>query len=184
MHEGPSHHAGRRETPSQTAGPYLHIGMLPAHAGVRYRPLSSDTLAGAGEPLVIEGRVFDGVGAPCRDMLVELWQADADGRHDGTFRGFARSGTDFQTGEFRFSTVRPGARTGAPFVSLWLASRGLNMGLQTRMYFPDEPRNDTDPVLSRIESLRRHTLVARAIGGRLVFDIHLQGPQETVFFDV
>ena len=173
-----------RETPSQTAGPYLHIGLLPAQAGVRYRPLGSDTLTGAGAPIVIEGRVFDGVGAPCRDMLVELWQADADGRYGGAFRGWARAGTDFQTGLFRFATIYPGATAGAPFVSVWLAARGLNMGLQTRMYFPNEPRNDTDPVLSRVEPLRRTTLIARAEDGRFVFDIHLQGQQETVFFDV
>ena len=173
-----------RETPSQTAGPYLHIGLLPAHAGVTYRPLGSDTLTGAGTPIVLEGRVLDGVGAPCRDMVVELWQADADGRYGGPFRGWARSGTDFQTGLFRFTTIRPGAATGAPFLSLWLAARGLNMGLQTRVYFPGEARNDTDPVLSRIEPLRRPTLIARDMDGRFVFDIHLQGPQETVFFDV
>jgi len=173
-----------RETPSQTAGPYLHIGMLPEQAGVAYRPLGSNTLTGAGTPIVIEGRVLDGIGAPCRDMVIELWQADADGHYGGVFRGWARSGTDFATGVFRFTTIRPGAIAGAPFVSLWLAARGLNIGLQTRMYFPNEPRNDADPVLSRVEPLRRPTLIAGAEAGRFVFDIHLQGPQETVFFDV
>ena len=173
-----------RETPSQTAGPYLHIAMLPAQAGVTYRPLGSDTITGAGPAIVIEGRVLDGIGAPCRDMLVEIWQADADGQTGGAFRGWARSGTDFTTGSYRFTTIRPGATVGAPFVSVWLAARGLNMGLQTRMYFPGEPRNDTDPVLSRIEPMRRPTLIARAEHDRFVFDINLQGPEETVFFDL
>ncbi len=173
-----------RETPSQTAGPYLHIGMLPGQAGVGYRALGSNTLTGAGEVIQIEGRIMDGIGVPCREMVVELWQADADGRYDGAFRGWARAGTDFATGLYQFTTIRPGAVTGAPFVSLWLASRGLNMGLQTRMYFPGDARNDTDPVLSRVEPARRPTLIARAEGGRFVFDISLQGLNETVFFDV
>ena len=188
-----------RETPSQTAGPYLHIGLLPAQGGVTYRPLGSSALtasplgftrqAPAGPPITIEGRVLDGLGSPCRDMLVELWQADPDGAYAGgayagAFRGWARTGTDFTTGLYRFETVKPGATQGAPFVSFWLASRGLNMGLHTRMYFPDEPRNATDPVLSRVDPARRPTLVARAEAGRLVFDIRLQGDNETVFFDV
>lgn len=173
-----------RETPSQTAGPYLHIGMLPAQVGLRYRTLGSDTLTGGGTAIQIEGRVLDGIGAPCREMVVELWQADADGRYDGAFRGWARAGTDFATGLYRFTTVQPGAVIGAPFVSLWIAARGLNMGLHTRMYFPGDARNDIDPVLSCVDPARRHTLTARAEGGHFVFDICLQGPNETVFFDV
>ena len=182
-----------RETPSQTAGPYLHIALLPAQAGVSYRPVGANALASSplgfqaaapAAPILIEGRVLDGAGAPCRDMLIELWQADGTGHYGGAFRGWARTGTDFTTGHFQFETIRPGAVMGAPHIAFWLAARGLNMGLHTRMYFPDDPANDADPVLSRVDPTRRGTLLARAEGDRFVFDIRLQGEMETVFFDV
>jgi protocatechuate 3,4-dioxygenase alpha subunit len=201
------------ETPSQTAGPYVHIGLIPHQAGfdIFERPFGN-ILAGPqtkGERIRIEGRVLDGLGEPCRDILVEIWQANAAGRYDhpddpqsakaldADFRGWGRAGTDFNTGLFAFETIKPGAVIGrsghrpmAPHVNIWLAARGINIGLSTRMYFADEPAlNEADPVLRMIEpAIRRETLLARRErrdGATVyVFDIRLQGEQETVFFDV
>ena len=201
------------ETPSQTAGPFLHIGLLPGQVGLSaVAPIASNVLVTPetqGERIAIEGRVLDGTGSPCRDVLVELWQADARGRYahpadtrggpapDPAFSGFGRTGTDFATGLYRFETVKPGRVAGrhghkpmAPHVNLWLAARGINIGLATRMYFSDEGEaNAADPVLNIIEQpSRRLTLIGnreeRADGVTYVFDIHLQGERETVFFDV
>jgi protocatechuate 3,4-dioxygenase alpha subunit len=201
------------ETPSQTAGPFHHIGLLPGQAGLEgVRSPFSNVLTGPetrGERIRIEGRILDGAGSPCRDMLVELWQANAAGRYDHpadrqegkpldpAFRGFGRTGTDFATGLFAFETVKPGRVAGrhghgemAPHVNLWIAARGINIGLATRMYFSDEAEaNAADPVLRIIEQpARRDTLVAcrteRDGAVVYVFDIRLQGEGETVFFDV
>jgi protocatechuate 3,4-dioxygenase alpha subunit len=201
-----------QESPSQTAGPYVHIGLIPHQAGfdIFERPFSN-VLAGPdtrGERIVIEGRVLDGLGESCKDILLEIWQANAAGRYnhpadpqgdkavDPSFRGWGRTGTDFSTGLYRFETVKPGPVVGrhghkpmAPHVSFWLVARGINIGLQTRMYFADEAAlNDTDPVLRMIDPpVRRETLLApREDRGGIpvyVFDIHLQGDRETVFFD-
>ena len=185
-----------RETPSQTAGPYVHIGLIPHQAGFEiFDNALGQAMVGpdtAGERIRIEGRVFDGLGDPCRDVLLEIWQADSAGRHDNkAFRGWGRTGTDFGTGLYAFDTIKPGAVPGrhgrpmAPHVSVWLVSRGMNIGLSTRIYFPDEAEaNAMDPVLSLIEPSRRPTLVARQDGGAYVFDIRLQGPGETVFLDI
>ncbi len=201
------------ETPSQTAGPYVHIGLLPHQAGfdIFANNFSNDLLRPdtKGERITIEGMVFDGSGAPIRDMLVELWQANAEGRYhhpadrqqgkaiDPGFRGWGRTGTDFATGLYTFETIKPGSVVGrsgtkpmAPHVSLWMVSRGLNIGLSTRMYFDDESEaNAADPVLNLIEQpTRRKTLLGHrgTRDGKTVyrFDIHLQGAHETVFFDV
>jgi len=201
-----------RETASQTAGPYVHIGLAPKAAG--FDVFENDfgnvlaTPATQGERIVIEGIVHDGSGTPLRDVLVELWQANAQGRyahpadrqagkaHDPAFRGWGRACSDFETGLWRFETVKPGAVTGrdgvpqAPHVNLWIVARGINLGLNTRMYFEDEARaNAEDPVLRLIEwEVRRETLVGRRElrDGVPVyrFDIRLQGERETVFFDV
>ena len=201
-----------KETASQTAGPYLHIGMAPAVAGLAVRSQEKlNVLAGAGtegERIRIEGRVIDGSGAPLRDAQVEIWQANAHGRYnhpadtrdrplDQGFRGWGRAVTDFETGLFWFETIKPGRVPGrhghkemAPHVSLWIVARGINIGLSTRMYFGDESSaNAEDPVLRLIEPAeRRRTLIAarveRADGIAYRFDIRLQGEDETVFFDV
>jgi protocatechuate 3,4-dioxygenase alpha subunit len=202
-----------KETPSQTAGPYVHIGLIPHQAGFDiFEKNFSNVLVGPetqGERIRIEGRIFDGLGSTTRDILVEIWQANAAGRYnhpadrqddkpiDEGFRGWGRTGTDFQTGVYSFETVKPGrvaGRTGrkpmAPHVNLWLAARGINIGLSTRMYFADEPAaNAEDPVLNMIEpAVRRETLIAQREdrGGEVVyvFDIRLQGERETVFFDI
>jgi protocatechuate 3,4-dioxygenase alpha subunit len=201
-----------RETASQTAGPYVHIGLAPRAAG--FDVFENDfgnvlaTPATQGERIVIEGIVRDGSGTPLRDVLVELWQANAQGRYahpadrqagkapDPSFRGWGRACSDFETGVWRFETVKPGSVTGrdgvpqAPHVSLWIVARGINVGLHTRMYFEDEARaNAADPVLRLIEwEVRRETLVARReqCDGVPVyrFDVQLQGERETVFFDL
>ncbi len=189
-----------QETPSQTAGPYVHIGLIPHQAGFdAFETRLGHSLAGAdtpGERIRIEGRVLDGLGQPCKDVLVELWQASAAGVYDDPgFRGWGRTGTDFETGLWFFDTVKPGPVPGrhgrpmAPHVSLWLVSRGINIGLATRMYFEGEASNDQDPVLNMIEpAVRRPTLLGRREdrAGQPVykFDIRLQGADETVFFDV
>ncbi len=198
------------ETPSQTAGPYVHIGLIPRQAGFEiFANDFGNVLAGPdtqGERIRIEGRVLDGLGAPCRDILLEIWQANAAGRHDHEadrqpgpidpgFHGWGRAGTDFETGLYAFDTIKPGAVMGrhgrpmAPHVSFWLVARGINIGLQTRMYFADEAEaNARDPVLNLIEHpARRQTLIAQRTerDGAVVyvFDIRLQGDNETVFFD-
>src|SRR5919112_3340328 len=175
-----------KETPSQTAGPYVHIGLIPHQAGFAiFEHNVSNVLVKPhtkGERIRIEGRVFDGSGSACRDVLVELWQANAAGRYDHpadrqagkpldpAFRGFGRTGTDFETGLYVFETIKPGAVAGrhghrpmAPHVNLWLAARGINLGLQTRMYFSDEAElNAADPVLNIIEQpARRETLIGQ-----------------------
>jgi protocatechuate 3,4-dioxygenase alpha subunit len=202
-----------KETASQTAGPYVHIGLIPHQAGFDiFQNNFSNVLVTPetkGERIRIEGRIFDGMGAPTRDILVEIWQANAAGRYshpadrqedkplDPAFRGWGRTGTDFHTGLYTFETIKPGPVVGrhghkpqAPHVSIWLAARGINIGLATRMYFSDEAEaNAADPVLNIVDPpIRRETLIARREerGGDVVyvFDIHLQGERETVFFDV
>jgi len=127
---------------------------------------------------------------------LEIWQADAEGRYDNPkFRGWARAATDFDSGAYAFQTVKPGPvydRRGkmAPHMTIWIAARGINIGLCTRMYFADEEAaNAKDPVLGLIEEeSRRATLIAKREepGGTAVyrFDIRLQGEGETVFFDI
>ncbi|RJK96576.1 protocatechuate 3,4-dioxygenase subunit alpha [Paracoccus aestuarii] len=184
-----------KETPSQTAGPYVHIGLAPAAAGFDAydRELGFDPVPGdvPGDRIRITGRVIDGMGAPVKDVLIETWQADAAGLYPGQpgaaagFRGWSRVVPDFETGDFVIDTIRPGAHgRHAPHIALWLVARGINVGLQTRVYLPDAD-NDADPVLNLIEQPhRRRSLIATGEGGAYHFDIHLQGDQETVFLDV
>jgi protocatechuate 3,4-dioxygenase, alpha subunit len=193
-----------KETPSQTAGPYVHIGMTPNFAdirGVYASDLGADMNLGntPGERIALTGRVIDGDGAPVIDAVIEIWQADSTGTYlkpadvmDGTFSGWGRFPMNEQ-GAFTIDTIKPGRVPGpdgkpmAPHISLWLVARGVNIGLQTRLYFEDEAdANAKDWVLNRIPSpTRRKTLIARKDGeGRYVLDIRLQGENETVFFDL
>ncbi|MDG3577843.1 protocatechuate 3,4-dioxygenase subunit alpha [Rhizobium sp. YJ-22] len=198
-----------KESPSQTAGPYVHIGCTPNFAGI-HGIFEQDLGAGPlydekarGERIAVNGMVIDGGGNPLKDALVEIWQADADGLHnspsetrgtaDPHFRGWGRSPGDMETGEFLFETIKPGrvpfrdGRLMAPHITFWIVARGINLGLHTRMYFPEEVEaNAADPVLLRIEHRNRvPTLVARKEGeGLYRFDIRLQGEGETVFFDI
>ncbi|WP_421925932.1 protocatechuate 3,4-dioxygenase subunit alpha [Neoaquamicrobium sediminum] len=196
-----------KESASQTAGPYVHIGLTPNFSeisGVYPHDLGSSMVNDKtrGKRIAITGRVLDGTGTPLRDALVEIWQADAEGLHnspsemrgtaDPNFTGWGRCATDMVSGEFRFETVKPGrvpftdGRLMAPHVTFWIVARGINIGLHTRMYFGDEEAaNAEDPVLARIEHrVRVPTLVAEPVEGGYRFDIHLQGEKETVFFDI
>ena len=182
-----------KETPSQTAGPYVHIGTMPAFAGLQIRQNEAlHVIAAEGEKIVVEALVLDGSGTPVRDAMVELWQADAEGRV-GSHGLWGRAAGDALTGEFSFHTVRPGAlpwrdgRMQAPHLTLLIFARGINIHLHTRMYFPDDAGAlAADPILARIEHLgRRETLVAEKLrDGHYRFVIRLQGDRETVFFDV
>lgn len=203
------------ETASQTGGPYVHIGLAPKQAGFDIFENNFGHILATphtrGERIAIEGRVFDGSGTLVRDVLVEIWQANAQGKYahpgdvrdlpiDPSFRGWGRAGADFETGVFRFETIKPGGVPGpggipqAPHICLLLLARGINVGLHTRLYFPDEDEaNRRDPVLSGIEwTVRRETLIAQRSerDGTAVYalDIRLQdtpdGGLETVFFDI
>jgi len=201
-----------KETASQTAGPYVHIGLIPNQAGFDiFENNFTNVLADEntrGERIIIEGRVIDGTGTPLHDALLEIWQANADGRYnheldrqnsgkiDKDFRGWGRTGTDFDTAVYRFETIKPGVVPGrngkdmAPHINFWIVARGINIGLNTRMYFADEQEaNAADPVLNLIEQkTRRKTLIADRDDSGPVhvyrFDIILQGDNETVFFDI
>ncbi len=196
-----------KESPSQTAGPYVHIGLAPGAAGFDiYRNELGQDIAGTeakGERIRIEGVVIDGGGSPVKDVLLEAWQANADGiyahpEHPGEvengFCGWGRVITDFETGEWAFDTVKPGPVMGrngqmmAPHINLWIVARGINIGLHTRLYFSDEAEaNANDPIINLIEwTDRRETLIAirQAGSSSYRFDIRLQGDDETVFFDI
>lgn len=196
-----------KESASQTAGPYVHIGLTPNFAeigGVYPDDLGTSMVNDRtrGERITIAGHVFDGTGTPLKDALIEIWQADVAGLYnspsevrgsaDPNFTGWGRCPTDMTTGEFRFETVKPGrvpypdGRMQAPHVTFWIVARGINIGLQTRMYFGDEEQaNAEDPILGRIEHrVRVPTLIAQRDGDVYRFDIHLQGEKETVFFDI
>ena len=186
-----------RETPSQTAGPYVHIGCIPTFAGLgAVYPQDLGKFAiedGAkGQIITISGSIYDGAGWAFRDAMFESWQCDAAGLFPGqdgadpNVNGFCRFAADGETGEFTLRTVKPGRVGGqAPHIALWIVARGINTGLQTRIYFADDD-NDGDPVLSRIEQRHRvETLIAKKTGDAAYrFDIHLQGQKETVFLDM
>ncbi|SMO41702.1 protocatechuate 3,4-dioxygenase subunit alpha [Paracoccus laeviglucosivorans] len=194
-----------KETPSQTGGPYVHIGLTPNKLGIEgIYPVDlgeSPIRDGAkGEIVTITGTVSDGAGMVMRDALMESWQADAAGIYPGNdprgaadpnVTGWARIIADFDSGEWVLKTVKPGrvpfpdGRMMAPHISLWIVARGINLALQTRIYFEDED-NEACPVLQRIEHRARvTTLIAKKSGaGQYRFDIVLQGDNETVFFDI
>jgi protocatechuate 3,4-dioxygenase alpha subunit len=189
-------------TPSQTVGPYLHIALAPAAYGVR--EVFSGVVADpgiAGTHIRIEGRLLDGDGAPVTDALIEIWQADSQGRYahpaDGrpltsnSFRGFGRCPTAAD-GSFLFETIRPGQAPGpggttqAPHINVSIFARGILKRMFTRIYFEGDPANASDPILALVPAERRSTLMARPdpADARLFrFDIQLQGARETVFFD-
>ncbi|MBL0371775.1 protocatechuate 3,4-dioxygenase subunit alpha [Rhizobium sp. KVB221] len=199
-----------KETASQTAGPYVHIGCTPNFCGIEgvfptdlgSGPLYNDKTKG--ERIKVRGFVYDGTGTALKDAMVEIWQADADGfynspsetrgKADPNFFGWGRQPGDMATGEFCFDTIKPGRvpfrdsdpRPMAPHILFWIVARGINIGLQTRMYFSDEETaNAEDPILSRIEhQVRVPTLIGKRQGDTYRFDIHLQGPDETIFFDI
>ncbi|MCV9961151.1 protocatechuate 3,4-dioxygenase subunit alpha [Pararhizobium sp. BT-229] len=196
-----------KESPSQTAGPYVHIGCTPNFAGITgifetdlgTSMVNDKTL---GERITVRGRVIDGAGMALKDAIVEIWQADAAGLYnspselrgtaDPNFTGWGRCPTSADEGIFTFETIKPGrapykdGRKMAPHITVWIVARGINIGLHTRIYFADEAEaNAEDPLLARIEQRNRvATLVAPREGSIYTFDIHLQGEKETVFLDI
>ena len=183
-------------TPFQTIGPFFDV-LLRSRA-----PSRQVTDGTTGERVTIEGALYDGAGEPVPDGLIETWQADSNGRFahpedkrddpaaDPKFAAHGWSGTD-ASGEFVIETIKPGPvpspdrRGQAPHILIGVLARGILTRYVTRLYFDDEPATDSDPILALVPSRRRPTLIARSIGsGRYRFDIRLQGPAETVFFDV
>jgi len=197
----------RFESASQTAGPFVHIGLVPERAGIAQKPIVSNNLCAHGTPqgaseIEVSGQVLDGSGAPIYDAVVELWQADHRGSYQqserSSFLGWGRSAIDQETASFTFRTIKPGqvaclgSAAMAPHLALWVVARGINIGLHTRMYFPeDDALHQTDPMLNTIEiKKRRSTLIAslRESNGSPLkiyqFNIVIQGDMETVFFDI
>lgn len=196
-----------KQTPSQTVGPFFALGLTPREDGYEFPGIAGSSTVAAdteGERIRVSGRVLDGDGAPIDDALIEAWQANAHGRYrhpedagddrplDPAFNGFARAGTGVAPDRsFTLHTIRPGP-TGdgqAPHLVLVVFMRGGLNHLYTRVYFDDEAAaNAADPVLSSVPAARRDTLVAQradtADGIVYRFNIHMQGPRETVFFDV
>lgn len=183
-------------TPSQTVGPFFAYALTPrAYGGTELANEHVATDGVAGERVTIRGRVIDGDDAPVGDAMIEIWQADADGRFQAQgnagFTGFGRAETT-SDGFFHFNTIRPGVVPGpdgrkqAPHLSVSVFARGVLLRLATRIYFSDEPdANSSDPVLALVPRERRGTLIAqRGQDGAFNFDIRLQGEGETVFFDV
>jgi protocatechuate 3,4-dioxygenase alpha subunit len=187
-------------TPSQTVGPFFHLGLVRAE----WSDLTADNPVG--ERIGIEGRVLDGDGAPVPDALIEVWQANAAGRYnhpddsredkplDQHFRGFGRVATD-ASGRSRLVTIKPGSVPGhgnalqAPHINVVLFARGLLRHLYTRIYFAEEAANDADPLLSSISdaAARRSLIAQRESGGDppvYRFDIVMQGNNETAFLDI
>ena len=196
-----------KETPSQTAGPYVHIGLTPNFCditGVYDTDLGTQMVNDKtlGDRITVSGRIFDGAGALVRDAVIEIWQADSAGLYnspsemrgtaDPNFTGWGRCPTRAEDGLYSFETIKPGkvpfkdGRKMAPHITFWIVARGINIGLHTRMYFPEEQEaNAADPILSRIEHRERvATLIATRDDAKLSFDIYLQGPKETVFLDI
>jgi protocatechuate 3,4-dioxygenase, alpha subunit len=190
-------------TPSQTVGPFFKYGLTPNGEYAWNDAFTSSTLTPdvSGDRIRIEGRVFDGDGVAVPDCMLEIWQADAQGRFadpqdkralpNASFRGFARCGTD-KDGHYAFDTIKPGAvpaadgKTQAPHILVAVFGRGMLRHLYTRIYFSDEAGNAADPVLALVPADRRATLIATREAGKPVYrlDLHLQGDAETVFFDV
>ena len=190
-------------TPSQTVGPYFKYGLTPGGVYAWNDAFSNDLLTPdvSGERIRIVGRVFDGDGKVVPDSMLEIWQADAQGRFadpqdargvpNSAFKGFGRCGTN-QDGEFSFHTVKPGSVPGpkgkpqAPHIVMAVFARGMTQQTMTRIYFEGDAANAADPILALVPEDRRGTLIARKENGDAIyrFDVHLQGDNETVFFDL
>ena len=196
--------AERGITPSQTVGPFFHFSLTPTDQG--FRGIADDNLVtpdAVGAPIRIAGRLIDGAGNPVPDAMIEIWQADAQGRYahargekprpNAKFTGFGRSATD-KDGVFSFDTIKPGSVPGpegkpqAPHIVVCIFSRGMLRQIYTRLYFSDEAANGADPILMLVPADRRGTLIAHKQPGSgpavYRFDIRVQGDNETVFFDI
>lgn len=192
------------QTPSQTVGPYFAYGLSGDQYGYGFAAVVQGDVAvpdTEGEHIRIEGRVLDGEGKAVNDALIEIWQADAQGRYahpsdprpsNAAFRGFGRFGTGTDPhNRFVFRTIKPGRvdAVQAPHIAVIVTMRGMLNHVFTRLYFADEASaNARDPVLQSVPPERRHTLIAAREttpeGVLYRFDIRMQGDAETVFFDV
>ncbi len=182
-----------KQTASQTVGPFFRIGLIYSRA---LNNLVNENISG--ERITLTGVVLDGDGQPIPDAMLEIWQPDARGifnhpldplhdQADPHFRGFGRA-ENREAGKYEFKTIKPGGRDGMPpYINVHVFARGMLVHAMTRIYFSDEPDNDRDPALNAVESERRHTLIANReeTDGPPVyrFDIHMQGEDETVFFN-
>jgi len=184
-------------TTSQTVGPYFSIGLT------RLKKVDLVGPGVSGERITIAGRVLDGDRKPVSDAMIEIWQANSHGKYahpeddqkkplEPGFQGFGRIPVD-ERGKFSFTTIKPGAVPGpngnpqAPHIAVSVFMRGLLRRLVTRIYFPDEPANAGEFVLNLVERERRATLIAKKNVnqiGTLEWNVILQGPDETVFFDI
>lgn len=188
-------------TPSQTVGPFFAYGLTPNGKYAWNDAFTANLLTPdvSGDRIRIEGFVYDGDGANVPDAMLEIWQADAQGRFsdpqdsralpNSSFKGFGRCGTSADG--YAFDTIKPGAVPGAdgkpqaPHIVLAIFGRGMTMQSMTRIYFDDEPATASDGVMNQVPADRRNTLIAKKTApGVYRFDIHLQGDNETVFFDV
>jgi protocatechuate 3,4-dioxygenase, alpha subunit len=194
----------RKQTPSMTVGPWFSYGLTPEDYG--RKGLATGTVAKSGIPgqrLHLSGRVLDGAGQPMPDAMLEIWQANAQGRYahaadtraavplDAGFSGFGRVSTNAEGG-YAFATIKPGRVPAggnimqAPHLNLTVFARGVLSHLYTRIYFSDEAAaNGEDPILALVEPARRGTLVAQraTTGDAYTLDIQMQGANETVFFE-
>ena len=185
-------------TPSQTVGPYLHLGLTDTKSAACMALASV-----RGERVRLTCRLLDADGLPVPDAMIEVWQADAEGRYpsledarttavDPAFRGFGRMPTS-EDGTCCFETIKPGRVPGstgglqAPHINVSILGRGLLLRLSTRIYFAGDPANAADPVLALVPENRRATLMAQpdpSSSGSWFFEIRLCGEGETVFFDL
>ena len=191
-------------TPSQTVGPYFKYGLTPGNDYAWNDAFGNDLVTAdvSGERIRIVGQVFDGDGKVIPDSMLEIWQADAQGRFadpqdtraapNAAFKGFGRCGTDAKGG-FEFRTIKPGPVPGpggkpqAPHILMAVFARGMTQQAITRIYLGGEAANAADPILALVPAERRATLIAAREQGDVLtyrFDVHLQGDRETVFFDV
>jgi protocatechuate 3,4-dioxygenase, alpha subunit len=193
-----------RQTPSQTVGPFFAYALTPEQYGYDFASIADGSLIESdvpGQRIRIEGRVFDGKGELVPDAMIEIWQADGEGRYahpadprgsNMAFKGFGRVGTGTDPeARFVFDTIKPGSVDGtqAPHVNVIVFMRGLLLHAYTRIYFSDEAAaNARDPVLASVPGERRRTLIATrdetSASPVYRLDIRMQGPDETVFFDV
>jgi protocatechuate 3,4-dioxygenase alpha subunit len=210
----PNYDAYLGQTPSQTLGPFFHQGLLRTRAVFQVPGLCDDdadvfhhvlaTAGTSGERIALEGFVYDGLGQPIPDALLEIWQANAHGRYhhpldtsgrelDPEFHGYGRAATDAR-GAYAFFSIKPGAVAGpggrlqAPHINLVLGARGMMRHAFTRIYFEGDPGLEQDAVLALVPEQRRATLLARPAGQRdgattYRFDVRVQGERETVFLD-
>ena len=196
-----------KQTPSQTAGPYLHIGLLPKKVGINSsfsRELNNLILSEKtkGTRIEISGKIYDGNKEVLKDALVEIWQVDSNGnyqsrltkknKYDKNFSNWGRTSCDFNTGLWKFNTIKPGtvqlnkSEILAPHIWLWIVARGINLGLYTCMYFSDENAlNKLDRNLKKLTNNNLQSLFAVNIEKyKYEFNIYLQGDNETIFFNV